>query len=443
MVNRQRLVGLAWAAGTAATAMAQTWNETTNGGGDAGALPASAQTCTGTGPLTTITGVNGSTDADMYALLITDPAAFSASTQVQTTWDTMLWLFDAAGYGVTADDDSDNGYQSRITGQFIFSPGLYYLAISHYYYAPTDAYPVAMWFTYSPEHRPDGGGQFYPIAGWEGISGDGGAYTIALTGAALVPAGPAGACCLSNGMCSPVSSGACAALSGVYQGPGTVCGSANCPQPPSGACCLPNMTCEVLSQAYCGFRAGVFQGVGSACAKAGCTLAWIEQGDAGDLPATAQAVTGSGPIPGITGTLRDIMDADMFQIRICDAAAFSADTVNAGMTFDDTQLFLFDNAGRGVVFDDDDPQLIGYHSHISAQLVPGNGLYYLAISSWDEDPVGALTGQPIWEDAPYNLERPPDGPAAAEAIGGWDGGGYYAGQYLITLTAMDPRRPRS
>jgi hypothetical protein len=192
----------------------------------------------------------------------------------------------------------------------------------------------------------------------------------------------------------------------------------------------------VLSQAYCGFRAGVFQGVGSACATAGCTLAWIEQGDAGDLPATAQAVTGSGPIPGITGTLRDIMDADMFQIRICDAAAFSADTVNAGMTFDDTQLFLFDNAGRGVVFDDDDPQLIGYHSHISAQLVPGNGLYYLAISSWDEDPVGALTGQPIWEDAPYNLERPPDGPAAAEAIGGWDGGGDYAGQYLITLTGV-------
>jgi hypothetical protein len=71
---------LAALAGLATAAHAQTWDETVNGGGDAGDLPASAQVCAGSGPLTTITGTNGATDADMFAILITDPASFSAST---------------------------------------------------------------------------------------------------------------------------------------------------------------------------------------------------------------------------------------------------------------------------------------------------------------------------------------------------------------------------
>src|SRR5262249_8759646 len=158
----------------------------------------------------------------------------------------------------------------------IFSPGLYYLAVSHYYRAPTDAFPIALWFNYSSEGRPDGAGQLYPIAGWEGVSGDGGPYTITLTGAGPVPPRPPGGCCLSNGTCSFVSSGACTALSGVYRGSGVACSAANCTQPPSGACCLPNMTCAVISGPYCAFRGGVYHGDGSACASSGCTLAWVE-----------------------------------------------------------------------------------------------------------------------------------------------------------------------
>jgi hypothetical protein len=429
---------LAAAAGLSigSTSLAQTWDETVSGGGDAGSLPASAQVCAGSGPVTTITGVNAPSDADVYAILITSPSTFSASTTVVTTWDTMLWLFDAQGYGVTANDDTDNGYQSRITGQFLFSAGLYYLAVSKYYNAPTDSYPIAIWFTYSPEARPDGGGQLYPVAGWEGGQGGAGAYQISLTGAALVPAGPPGACCLSDGSCSFVSAGACAALGGVHQGGGIACAAANCVQPPGGACCLPDLTCVAMSQTLCTFRGGVYQGTGTACATAGCTLGWVEREDAGNLPAAAQAPIGQGTLPGISGTLLDIFDADMYRIRICDRASFSATTINTATTFDDTQLFLFDPTGRGVTFNDDDPSLTGYRSTLTPQFVPASGEYYIAISSWDEDPLGGITGEEIWLDFPTFEERQPDGPAAAEAPASWNAGGYYAGRYLILFTGV-------
>jgi hypothetical protein len=194
------------------------------------------------------------------------------------------------------------------------------------------------------------------------------------------------------------------------------------------------MTCAVISGPYCAFRGGAYHGDGSACASSGCAQAWVESGDAGDLPATAQTVTGSGPIPGITGVLTSRDDVDMFKIQICDAAAFSADAINAATTFADTQLFLFDSDGYGIAFDDDDPQLSGYQSHLSSQWVPGNGVYFVAISGWDQDPRGNVSGGEIWNDGPYNEERRPDGPAAGEQVGSWDTGGYYLGYYLITLT---------
>jgi hypothetical protein len=127
---------------------------------------------------------------------------------------------------------------------------------------------------------------------------------------------------------------------------------------------------------------------------------------------------------------------DLYKIQICNAAAFSADTINSGMTFDETQLFLFDSSGHGITFNDDDPLLSGYHSHLSAQFVPGNGIYYLAVSGWDQDALGSQTTGEIWADTPYSEERQPDGPASTETLGSWDVGGYYAGRYLITLTGV-------
>jgi hypothetical protein len=88
-----------------ASAGAQTWDETANGGGDAGDLPATAQVVSGSGPLTAITGViSSSTDVDMFQILICDPAAFKAWTTGALS-DTQLWLFDENGNALWHNDD--------------------------------------------------------------------------------------------------------------------------------------------------------------------------------------------------------------------------------------------------------------------------------------------------------------------------------------------------
>jgi hypothetical protein len=58
-----------------ASAGAQTWDETANGGGDSGDLPATAQVVSGSGPLTAITGSTSAAaaDVDMFQILICDP----------------------------------------------------------------------------------------------------------------------------------------------------------------------------------------------------------------------------------------------------------------------------------------------------------------------------------------------------------------------------------
>jgi hypothetical protein len=88
-----------------ASAGAQTWDETANGGGDAGDLPATAQVVSGSGPLTAITGaISSSTDVDMFQILICDPAAFKAWTTGALS-DTQLWLFDENGNALWHNDD--------------------------------------------------------------------------------------------------------------------------------------------------------------------------------------------------------------------------------------------------------------------------------------------------------------------------------------------------
>jgi hypothetical protein len=88
-----------------ASAGAQTWDETANGGGDAGDLPATAQVVSGSGSLTAITGNLGASDVDMYQIIICDPLNFEATTVGGATFDTQLWLFDLNGNGVLHNDD--------------------------------------------------------------------------------------------------------------------------------------------------------------------------------------------------------------------------------------------------------------------------------------------------------------------------------------------------
>jgi hypothetical protein len=166
-----------------------------------------------------------------------------------------------------------------------------------------------------------------------------------------------------------------------------------------------------------------------------------ETGDAGDRPETAQATGAAAcqnPITQINGT-HTADDVDMYAICIPDPAAFSATTVG-GATWD-TQLWLFNANGLGVVFNDDNPAG-GLQSRITGALVPAAGTYYLAISRYDRDAQNCSDAA-IWADTPFNTERAPDGPGAAGRVGSWGGATAAGGAYSIFLTGVRDATPVS
>src|SRR4051794_826441 len=124
---------------------------------------------------------------------------------------------------------------------------------------------------------------------------------------------------------------------------------------------------------------------------AGSSFAASEVDDTGELPATAQEVGPAGPLDAIDGTIDGDTDRDVYKICLTSGPDFSASTLgNAGF---DTQLFLLNSAGKPVYADDDigDPKLPPLVSRLPAgdDLGPKTpGVYYLAISAYDADPMG-------------------------------------------------------
>jgi hypothetical protein len=176
------VAGLAFAA----TAQAQVWTEV----GDAMDLTP-GQITVGSGPLTQIDGGLTANDVDLFCIFITDPANFSATTIGGATFDTQLWLFRPNGLGVTANDDAGGGVQSRITGQFVTSPGVYALGISRFNRDAVDAGGQLIWNStpFGTERAPDGPGAANPLAGWLGATAGPVPYSIFITGATFwVPA---------------------------------------------------------------------------------------------------------------------------------------------------------------------------------------------------------------------------------------------------------------
>ncbi len=158
-----------------------------------------------------------------------------------------------------------------------------------------------------------------------------------------------------------------------------------------------------------------------------------EIGDAGDLPLSAQVPAGTiTNLTAIAGTLAGD-DVDMYVIDIVDPAAFTASTV--GGTTLDTQLFLFFADGRGVTHQDGITGATGPQSTITGQFVPYPGTYLLAVNNYNRDPIAK--GQLIWQNAPFNDERAPDGPRRREPIDGWNGQSFAASTtYTIALTGV-------
>src|SRR5262249_9800125 len=135
-----------------------------------------------------------------------------------------------------------------------------------------------------------------------------------------------------------------------------------------------------------------------------------------------QFTVGEGPLMTITGNLdghsaaQDFVDA--YLIYISDPVNFRASTRNAVTAggVGDTRLFLFNGGRRGVTMDDDDPAGGSLQSVITGVYVPGPGYYTLAISGYDTVPQGSGL---IWNNAPSNVERSPDGPGASSGLSGW------------------------
>ena len=174
----------------------------------------------------------------------------------------------------------------------------------------------------------------------------------------------------------------------------------------------------------------------------------IESGDAGQLPGAAQDITGvaatsiSGALV-VTGDAKSGFtgDVDMYAIHIGDTGAFSATvTLLPDAGFYDSQIFLFDSAGIGVLTNDDGVG-IGLRSSIPIGSLAGPaGLYFLAISDWNNDPVSA-DGR-IFPDT-FSGVWGPTGSGGALPISGWNNDIWdpETGRYTIALTGVTAAVP--
>lgn len=122
----------------ASGAHAQTWTKT----GNPGNLPSTGQITLGSGSLNTITGsfrttstASTASNPDLFAIRLDGTTAFSATTIGfdTTIYDTQLFLFDADGKGLYANDDtSDFAKGATLNPINPLAPGLYYLAVAPY-----------------------------------------------------------------------------------------------------------------------------------------------------------------------------------------------------------------------------------------------------------------------------------------------------------------------
>lgn len=163
----------------------------------AGRLPATAQTTYGVGALDGISGnLDELTEVDLFWISITDPLAFSATTFDDpgfTIPDPRLFLFDALGYGVYANDDAV-GSQSELPAGHPLGPksvGIYLLGISRFANDPLSiSGPI---FTQNAGvNGPDPlAGGLDPLTAWDdnviGRVDVETEYFITLTGAEFVP----------------------------------------------------------------------------------------------------------------------------------------------------------------------------------------------------------------------------------------------------------------
>lgn len=178
-----------------------------NEGGDAGRTIGTSQPVTGgVGPALSISGslsgpLFGPGDfEDVYEIFISNPAAFSVSTVGAAPFDTELFLFDPAGLGLLANDDTSVAVlQSTVpnaandgSGAAVLLPGNYFLAITGKGNKATSNGGLLIFdqVIATEVSGPDGPGAAFVQDDWNPGTGPIGSYTIQLTGVSFIPLEP-------------------------------------------------------------------------------------------------------------------------------------------------------------------------------------------------------------------------------------------------------------
>jgi hypothetical protein len=173
------------------SARAQSWAEV----GDAGQTIGTAQVPIGVGFMSHITGILGS-QADMYLIHIPSGGLFTATTETAgTTFDTQLFLFNAAGIGIAMNDDTTGSppFHSTLSGPLLSSlpAGNYLLAISTFGTEPVSAGGLIFPDVFPGVFGPTGPGGGVPLSSWTGGT-SAGSYDILMTGGvtSVIPPAP-------------------------------------------------------------------------------------------------------------------------------------------------------------------------------------------------------------------------------------------------------------
>ena len=186
--------------------------------GDAGDRTNTARSSAGVQPFGTpldaITGTIASdSDQDMFEIFINDPANFSASTNNSGTNlsvddDTLLFLFDANGFGILANDDATGSTLTSTipAGSLMGRPqGRYFIAVSIFFNTPTsvggEIFDLDELVGTFAAVGPNGPGGSLPITGWDVFPDPSqtGPYHIEVTGSTFVPE-PSTALLLGGGL---------------------------------------------------------------------------------------------------------------------------------------------------------------------------------------------------------------------------------------------------
>ncbi len=166
---------------------------------DAGQTPGTAQAVNTLPGGTALDAIRGSLTggADLFQIYLTGGQSFSATTTASSlaynAFDTELFLFNSAGLGVYANDDSsDSPPQSTLPAGNAFTPsasGIYYLAIAGAGYTPVSGSgPIfGAFYATTDVVGPTGTGGAAALTSWSSVSSESGDYEIVLTGAQFLP----------------------------------------------------------------------------------------------------------------------------------------------------------------------------------------------------------------------------------------------------------------